>query len=203
MKMADVKIHEIIQLIEEERPSGVKQLALLLCQRYGVSNRQALEMIMKLQKRGRIEFMSQPLTASTDLAAYLRTGQSLWYWVTVGLSTITLFAVFFIPKSLIPWSYIRNVMGVVFVLWFPGYTLVKALFPYKLPLRVVGDKLAEVERIALSLGVSLTLVPLVVLLLNYSSLGIGEFVISFSLFVIVVVFATIAVVREFHAKIRF
>ena len=79
----------------------------------------------------------------------------------------------------------------------------KALFPYKLPLRVVGDKLAEVERIALSLGVSLTLVPLVVLLLNYSSLGIGEFVISFSLFVIVVVFATIAVVREFHAKIRF
>jgi uncharacterized membrane protein len=59
----------------------------------------------------------------------------------------------------------RIILGLPFVLFFPGYTLVAALFPRK-------DDLEAVERIALSIGLSIALVPLIGLALNYSPWGI-------------------------------
>jgi uncharacterized membrane protein len=46
------------------------------------------------------------------------------------------------------------------VLFFPGYTLISALFPRK-------DSLSGVERLALSFGLSIAVVPLIGLILNY------------------------------------
>src|SRR3972149_6863129 len=59
----------------------------------------------------------------------------------------------------------RIVLGLPFVLLFPGYTLVAALFPRK-------DDLDAIERVALSLGLSIAVVPLIGLALNYSPGGI-------------------------------
>jgi len=59
----------------------------------------------------------------------------------------------------------RIVLGLPFVLFFPGYTLVAALFPRK-------DDLDAIERVALSLGLSIAVVPLIGLALNYSPWGI-------------------------------
>ena len=53
----------------------------------------------------------------------------------------------------------RIVLGLPFVLFFPGYTFVAALFPRK-------DDLDAIERVALSLGLSIAVVPLVGLALN-------------------------------------
>jgi len=59
----------------------------------------------------------------------------------------------------------RIVLGLPFVLFFPGYTFVAALFPRK-------DDLDAIERVALSLGLSIAVVPLIGLALNYSPWGI-------------------------------
>ena len=56
-------------------------------------------------------------------------------------------------------------LGLVFVLFLPGYVLVAALYPRK-------DDLDLVERVALSLGLSIAVVPLIGLGLNYSPWGI-------------------------------
>jgi len=56
-------------------------------------------------------------------------------------------------------------LGLVFVLFLPGYVLVAALYPRK-------DDLDLVERLALSLGLSVAVVPLIGLGLNYSPWGI-------------------------------
>lgn len=56
-------------------------------------------------------------------------------------------------------------LGLVFVLFLPGYVLVAALYPRK-------DDLDLVERLALSLGLSIAVVPLIGLGLNYSPWGI-------------------------------
>jgi len=60
---------------------------------------------------------------------------------------------------------VRIFLGLPFVLFFPGYTLIAALFPRK-------DDLDAIERIALSLGLSIAVVPLIGLALNYSPWGI-------------------------------
>jgi uncharacterized membrane protein len=60
---------------------------------------------------------------------------------------------------------LRIAISLIFILFFPGYTLVAALFPKK-------GALDGMERIALSFGLSIALVPLIGLALNYTPWGI-------------------------------
>jgi len=60
---------------------------------------------------------------------------------------------------------IRIVLGLPFILLLPGYVLVAALYPRK------GD-LDSIERVALSFGLSIAIVPLIGLAINYSPWGI-------------------------------
>jgi len=73
----------------------------------------------------------------------------------------------------------RIVLGLPFVLFFPGYTFVAALFPRK-------DDLDAIERVALSLGLSIAVVPLIGLALNYSPWGIriNPILVFVSLFIV-------------------
>ncbi len=57
-----------------------------------------------------------------------------------------------------------------------------------------------IERIALSFGMSLALVPIVGLILNYTPWGIRLTPITLSLLALTIVFATAAVLREYQAK---
>ena len=58
-----------------------------------------------------------------------------------------------------------NLLAILLVLFVPGYVLVAALFP--------GSKEIDwIERIVLSLGLSIAVVPLLGLLLNYTPFGI-------------------------------
>ena len=84
---------------------------------------------------------------------------------------------------------IRVVLGLPFVLFLPGYTLIAALYPR-------ADDLDGVERLALSLGLSIAVVPLIGLGLNYTPWGIrlSPILISLSLFIIAM--AGIAIIRR-------
>jgi uncharacterized membrane protein len=62
-------------------------------------------------------------------------------------------------------STIRNILGLPLVLFFPGYSLLAVLFPAK-------SDLDWIERTALSFGMSIAIVPLIGLGLNYSPWGI-------------------------------
>lgn len=68
----------------------------------------------------------------------------------------------------IPWlseTPIRSALGIPVVLFYPGYALIAALFPKK------GD-LDGIERLALSFGLSIAVVPLMGLALNFTPWGI-------------------------------
>ena len=59
----------------------------------------------------------------------------------------------------------RIVLGLPFILFFPGYALIAALFPEKKSLDLI-------ERIALSFGLSIAITPLIGFGLNYTPFGI-------------------------------
>jgi len=63
---------------------------------------------------------------------------------------------------------IRLILGLPFILFIPGYILVFALFPAKKTDRGIDT----LERLALSFGLSIAIVPLIGLLLNYTPWGI-------------------------------
>lgn len=69
---------------------------------------------------------------------------------------------------------IRIILGLSLILFFPGYTLIAALFPKK-------QSLDSIERVALSFGLSIAVVPLIGLILNYTPWGIRLYPILVSL----------------------
>jgi uncharacterized membrane protein len=69
---------------------------------------------------------------------------------------------------------VRIALGVLLVLFFPGYVLLAALFPRR-------GNLDGIERIALSLGLSFALAPLIGLALHFTPWGIRPVPIVFTL----------------------
>jgi len=82
-------------------------------------------------------------------------------------------------------------LGGVFVLFLPGAMLISALYPK-------GEDMDTIERLALSIGLSLAVVPLIGLLLNYTPWGITltPIMVSLALFTEAMAFA--ALVRKFR-----
>jgi len=99
-----------------------------------------------------------------SFAGYLVSGHNLGFAVAVLLVAASLLSVYF--SGLTPvLAASRIVFGSLFVLFLPGYSLIEALYPRE-------DELSPLERLALSIGLSLALVPLVGLVLNYTPWGI-------------------------------
>ena len=189
--------------MNERKPQSVQQLTALVKERlFFAGEERILESILKLQSQGTIKLESQPLPASLKLATYLKTNQALWYWVTMAVAAITVAIVFIIPEDFYPWSYLRNVLGIIFVLWLPGYTSIKALFPVRMPIETSTENLETIVRIALSIGMSIALVPIIGLLLYYTPWGLSVTPIVVSLLALTVILATVAIAREHQTKTK-
>lgn len=192
---------KIIQIISEKRPQNVKQLIALAEEELKLPEQELLELILKLQSEGKITFKKPPRPIGS-LPAYLKTEQAVWFWVTTLTAITTTVVVFVIPGDFYPWAYIRHALGAIFVLWLPGYTFIKVLFPEWAEIKTSEKSLYTVLRIALSIGMSLALVPIVGLLLNYTPWGIRLTPIVLSLLALTMAFATAALLREYQAALK-
>jgi uncharacterized membrane protein len=88
---------------------------------------------------------------------------------------------------------LRIILGLPFILFIPGYLLIFALFPTKKTTKGIDG----IERIALSFGLSIAVVPLIGLGLNYTPWGIRLEPILISLFLFILIMAAIAIYRWF------
>lgn len=86
-------------------------------------------------------------------------------------------------------SLIRTALGLPLVLFLPGYALVAMLFPEK-------GGLEGMERIALSVGMSVAVVPLIGLALNFTPWGIREIPLLVSLSVFTLLMCGVAYIRR-------
>lgn len=119
----------------------------------------------------------------------LRPDYSTWYWLTVATVAATLLLVFYVGGG--PLIVARYVLGSLAVLFLPGFVTVEALYPGE-------DELEPLERLALSIGLSLAIVPLIGLLLNYTPWGIRLTPIAVSLSAYVVGIGLIAEYRKYR-----
>jgi uncharacterized membrane protein len=192
----------ILQIVKNKKPHTVNQLIALVREQSQISENQALDQIIDLKNRGKIRLATEPLPPSLKLSSYLKNSQARWYWITTIFALITLLLVFLVPEKLEPWIYLRNFLGAIFVLYLPGYTFIKTMFPIRTPIKMSTHDLDKIERFALNVGMSLVLVPLVGLFLNYTPLGIRLVPVFFSLLTLSIIFASTALIREHRAKIK-
>lgn len=88
-----------------------------------------------------------------------------------------------------PTSILRIWLGLPLLTIFPGYILLSLILPHK-------DDLTTFERWALSFTISLTLVPLIGLALNYASWGISQASVVIAVSAFTVIIAVAAAIRE-------
>jgi len=84
---------------------------------------------------------------------------------------------------------IRIILGIFFLLFCPGYALVSLLWPKK-------NDMSDLERVALSFGLSIAIVIIVGLGLNYTTWGLSLNPILFTLFGFVVVASSLSLYRR-------
>jgi uncharacterized membrane protein len=82
-------------------------------------------------------------------------------------------------------SWLRVALGFPILILFPGYLFIGALYPRK-------DSLSHISRIALSLGLSIVMVVLTGLMLNYFPWGIGLYSIIISISILILLLSVIA-----------
>ena len=154
----------------------------------GYSIRDVLRAISKMEENGIVDLVE---IAPRDFKEYLRSPYSLdlWFVLLATLGTVLIVLVFGITQY--PLVTIRYVLGTVFVLFIPGFSLIQCLYYRR-------EDLDDLERLALSIGLSLALVPLVGLVLNYTPFGIRLLPVTISLSILSIILIVCGTIRRYR-----
>ena len=111
-------------------------------------------------------------------------------YLIIFLSTLLFLIIWLLPGT----KSLRVVLGLPFILFFPGWVTVSALFPEKRGLDFL-------ERVAISFGLSIAIVPLLGLALNYTwyanpKLGIRLWTVLPSLYIYIITMSILAAFRR-------
>lgn len=193
----------IIKIVKEQKPKTTSQLIRFVQEKNSLSEKDIIALLNQLEAEDRIQFRTNHELAITSMRNFLFMSESAWYWTTIAVAIVALITVFAIPTDLYPLAYVRNVLGVIFVLFLPGYAFTKAFFPIKVPIKTSSESFDNIERVALSIGLSIALTSLIGLILYFTPLGIGLMSTTLSLLALTIIFATAAVAREYQTKSTF
>ncbi len=156
---------------------------------------EVIDRLIQLEKEGKYR-SSKSIVIGTLPTNRILSPKLSWYWATMLFSLVAVILVLAIQGQEYPLVYLRYVMGTFFVLFIPGFTLEKALFPEGTTTKPTEVDTRSVERVALSFGLSLIITPIAALILNYTPYGLDLVPITLTILFLVILFATAAAVRE-------
>jgi len=152
----------------------------------GYSTDRVTEGVMGLQSRKSITISEK--SPYVSFSSYAASPKSLWFWAALAATLLSVAFVFATSGFAL---YLRYAFGGLLILFLPGYSLIETVYSKR--------ELDELSRFALSIGLSLALVPLVGLALNYTPFGIRLLPITLSLAGLTVLLLVLAVRRK-HAS---
>ena len=193
----------IVEIVNTKKPETATAVMRLVQQKYHATDEEIKDILLQLEAEDRIHFTKRTAPTPSSLSAYMFSHNSIWFWITIVLAIATAIAVFSIPENAYPMVYLRQILGAIFVGFLPGYVFIKTLYPSKVPIATSSENFDTLERIALSLGLSIALTAIVGLILNYTSWGIRLTPITLSLLALTMVFSIASLLREYQAKVNF
>jgi hypothetical protein len=180
-----------LRYLESSGPTTVQELyAGLRIGAPSLTKAEVTDIVWLLAAQDKVNLQDAP---PKSLIHFFRTWQeNLWFYASLGISFVTILVIYLTPPEL-PFLVLRWALGSVFVLFLPGYLILQGLY--------IGDRTIDsAERIALSVAVSLVLVMLDGLLLNYTPEGIRLTPILISLTILTVGLAAMALMRRYTSR---
>ena len=183
----------IIRIVQTKRPANVADLVKLVQEQSGSSPETIINHIVRLREEGKI-VLEEPIIPPMGFAQFLFSRWCRWFWLVSGLTLFTILAVFLISENApMGIAVFRWGLGSIFILYLPGYCFVEALYPEK-------GGLDDIERIALSIGLSLAISPLTLLVLNFTPWGIRLVPFLASLVAVTLGLAIVAALRKYEVS---
>jgi hypothetical protein len=138
---------------------------------------------------------SSPKLEQPDLPERIKSEDINWYWIMIALTLISSIAVLIIGE-VGTLAYIRYVSASLLVLFLPGYAVLRVISPSNAPTLGESNNMFSITHLSLSIVLSIAIVSVLGLILDFSPLGVtlDSLVLSLSLFTII--FSTIALFRE-------
>jgi hypothetical protein len=148
--------------------------------------------LMSLQDEGAIELLESEKYKT--FFEYVGSPYSVWFLRSIVMIAVAV-ALVFVPLSFLsvfsePFVYLRYFFGSVLVLFFPGFSLMEALFVKKSPFD-------DLTKYSLSFVMSLALVTLISLVLGVSPIGLETLPITASLASFSILLLFVAVKRRY------
>jgi hypothetical protein len=177
----------VLEIAQSMGQPTVSELVDEVVKQKGLEFKVATKAVYSEYKKGNLNLSGS--NPPSNLASYFVNLENAWFWGITALVAFTLVVVFTVNSSVL--IYLRYVLGGVFVLFLPGFLLISALYPR-------SGEMDTLERVALSIGLSLAIVPLIGLVLNYTPWGIRLEPIMVSMAVFAEAMAVAVVVRRFR-----
>jgi uncharacterized membrane protein len=131
--------------------------------------------------------------SNSKIVHYIKTPKVLWYWAVLAVDCLAILLLS-IPTELVSLVYLRAAVGLLLVFLLPGYSITRVLFPAHSK-GTIAAGIDGIERVALSVGLSIALVSIVSLFLRYTPWG-SDYQTAISLLMLSAVLSTVALVRE-------
>lgn len=180
----EVKIKRLIKSLQDPKVKSILEFS----NKFGLKNHEAARMVYRMV-RARVVRLADPNPPETFID-YVSSKYNLGFAISTLLVALTIISVY--TSHLHPaLSAMRIILGTLFTLFMPGYSLIETLYPSETDLK-------PLERLALSIGLSLALVPLVGLVLNYTPWGIRLNPVIVALSALTLTLLTISVYRKFQ-----
>ena len=179
--------------IRRRHPESVRQLAKMLAEDGGTFDEATfLDTIQSMTNDGSLKLSRPSYEIYSVLDYLLAPTVSGWFWLIFWLTLTSTFVVYIVP-SLFPLSIIRWVFGFLLIC-LPGYATIKLLFPY--------SELHLYLKLALSVALSLAVIPILGFILNFTPWGIRFLPVLGSVGAYTIVAASVAAARSYLATVQ-
>jgi hypothetical protein len=193
------RLKQLIEnVVEKRKPENTKQLITIVTHITAVSEEDLSNTLIQLESEGMFIFNKKPTTFPSTVEAYFFSKKAAWYWIIIALAITSTVFVFTIPDES-QLLFLRSALGIIFILFLPGYSLVKLLYIEKVPIKTSSENLGNIERFALSFGLSLVITSLLCLVFNFTPWGIRLIPVVFGILSLTIVFCTAALMRIYQA----
>ena len=179
----------ISDVIKSRHPATVGELASIL-KEMGQFDETTYEATIKSMIMARSLRVGQPSYGIYTVLDYLLAPTvSGWFWLVLSLGVTATLCVYVVP-NVFPLGILRWLFGLILIC-LPGYATIKLLFPF--------SELQFYERLALSVALSLAVIPIVGFILNFTPWGIRFLPIVTSLAAYAILTSTAAASRSYLA----
>ena len=158
----DSQSNSIRDIIRTKRPETIGQLARLLAEGGEFSETRYVDTIKSMMKDGSIRLGPPSYEIYSVLDYLLTVTVAAEFWLVLLLAGCSAIMVYLLPNQF-PVVIFRWIFGLI-LLGLPGYSTIKLLFP--------SSQIDPPVRLALSVAVSLVVVPIIGFVLNFTPWGI-------------------------------